>query len=221
MSIAPHSLVSPANLLRVHQSHCPCCQQRCGPKFVIYIHTTYDSSPTATLWSISTSKAVSCFRFFCALESRFNSTFLIRAWSCIGGAMLSVIFCMVKSTVWVQVAEGEVHIFAFRLKKKIFACVLPAFCGMPYDLPLGYCICTSSQQSLLPAIPGIKLISPQNIPVHSGCSHSLSLNTNGIFFRSLLGLQNFLLPLLETSKYRQRNPWLGWIKLASCWWKHI
>lgn len=70
--------------------------------------------------------------------------FLIRAWSCTSRMILSVIFCMVKLTVQVQVAEREVYIFAFGLKKKVFAYVLPSFCGMLLDLPLGFCICSSS-----------------------------------------------------------------------------
>lgn len=37
----------------------------------------------------------------------------------------------------------QVHIFAFKLKKKIFAYVPPVFCGMLHDLPLAFCICCS------------------------------------------------------------------------------
>lgn len=110
-------------------------------------HLWHDGSPSATLWSFFTFKTASCFTFFWVLESRFNFYlffFLIRAWSCTSRMILSVIFCMVKLTVQVQVAEREVYIFAFGLKKKVFAYVLPSFCGMLLDLPLGFCICSSS-----------------------------------------------------------------------------
>lgn len=110
-------------------------------------HLWHDSSPSATLWSFFTLKAASCFTFFESWRVDLIFLFLIRAWSGTSGMMLRVIFCMVKLTVRVQVAEKEVHVFAFRLKKKIFAYVLPAFCGMLCDLPLGFCICSSSYSS--------------------------------------------------------------------------